>query len=134
MTTTRTERDSLGTVEVPTDALFGAQTQRARDNFAIAGRPLPTAFIRGLCLIKREAAAVNAELGTFSSAIGAAIQSAADEVLGGQHAAQFPIDVFQTGSGTSTNMNANEVLAHRASALAQQPIHPERSRSMPGQS
>jgi fumarate hydratase class II len=122
--TTRIEHDSLGDVQVPSDALFGAQTQRALDNFAIAGRPLPTAFIRALCLIKREAAAINTELGTFSAAIGAAIQSAADEVLGGQHAEQFPIDVFQTGSGTSTNMNVNEVLAHRASALAQQPVHP----------
>lgn len=120
----RIESDSLGDIMVPATALFGAQTQRALENFHIAGRPLPPLFIHALCSIKREAAAVNVELGTISELIGNAIQHAADEVLNGQHADQFPIDVFQTGSGTSTNMNVNEVLAHRASAIANCRVHP----------
>ncbi|MDB6060073.1 MAG: aspA [Verrucomicrobiaceae bacterium] len=124
MTTSRTESDSLGSVSVPGDALFGAQTQRAIENFAIAGRALPTVFVHAVCRIKRVAAGVNAELGAIDNAVADAIKSAADEVLSGQFSDQFPIDVFQTGSGTSTNMNVNEVLAHRASALSGQRVHP----------
>jgi fumarate hydratase class II len=121
---TRLERDSLGEIAVPATALYGAQTQRAIENFGIAGRPLPAAFIHALALIKREAAAVNGELGLIPAEITAAIRSAADSVLNGDHADQFPVDVLQTGSGTSTNMNVNEVLAHLASAACGQPVHP----------
>jgi fumarate hydratase class II len=122
--TTRWERDSLGEIEVPADALYGAQTQRAVENFAIAGRPLPAVFIHTLALIKSEAAAVNAELNVIPQAMAAAIRSAADAVQTGRHDAQFPVDVLQTGSGTSTNMNVNEVLAHLATAALGQPVHP----------
>jgi fumarate hydratase class II len=120
----RIESDSLGSISVPAAALYGAQTQRALNNFNIGGRPLPAVFIRALCAIKRAAAAVNTELGALDAAIGDAIQQAAPEVLNGRHAEQFPVDVFQTGSGTSSNMNVNEVLAHRASALAGLQVHP----------
>ena len=116
----RIESDSLGAVSVPASALFGAQTQRAIDNFRIAGRPLPPAFILTLCTIKREAALANAELGVIDAPIGDAIRRAADTVLAGNYADQFPVDVYQTGSGTSANMNVNEVLAHLAGA----PVHP----------
>lgn len=121
---TRIETDSIGTIEVPLSARYGAQTQRAIDNFHIAGRPLPGDFIHAVALIKREAAAANAELKLLDPAIAAAIGAAADAVLAGQHADQFPVDVYQTGSGTSTNMNVNEVLAHLASERCGQPVHP----------
>lgn len=124
MTGTRIERDSLGDIAVPATALYGAQTQRAIENFSLSGRSLPALFIQALTSIKREAAAVNAELGLLDPALATAIGSAADEIAGGAHADQFPIDVFQTGSGTSTNMNVNEVLAHRASALSGRQVHP----------
>ncbi|MDQ3205257.1 MAG: lyase family protein, partial [Pseudomonadota bacterium] len=107
----RIERDSMGELRVPADALWGAQTQRAVENFPISGRPLPRGFIRALGLIKVAAAQVNAAQGQLRKAQAAAIGKAALDVAGGMHDAQFPIDVFQTGSGTSSNMNANEVIA-----------------------
>ncbi len=124
MTTTRREQDSLGVVEVPEQALYGAQTQRAVENFDIAGRPMPHAFICALALIKREAARANSELGLLDDVVAEAIAAAADQVLAGRHDDQFPVDVYQTGSGTSTNMNMNEVLAHIASTQLGQPVHP----------
>lgn len=117
---TRIETDSLGEVSVPAGALYGAQTQRAVNNFRIGGRPLPGAFIEALLLIKQAAAEVNVELGLLDGDRGAAIAGAAATVLGGAHRDQFPVDVFQTGSGTSSNMNANEVLAK----LAGEGVHP----------
>ncbi|MGQ9488631.1 MAG: class II fumarate hydratase [Armatimonadota bacterium] len=113
----RTERDSLGEVRVPADALYGAQTQRAVENFPISGIPFPRVFIRALGLIKGAAAAVNAELGLLDSQKAQAIQQAAEEVAEGKWDEHFPIDIFQTGSGTSTNMNANEVIANRATQI-----------------
>lgn len=115
----RTEQDSLGTVEVPDNALYGAQTQRAVDNFQIGRRPLPTPFIHALAQIKKSAALVNMHLGLLDKTIATGIASAADEVLADKHLDQFPVDVFQTGSGTSSNMNMNEVLATLASQLSQ---------------
>src|SRR5271155_4987891 len=111
----RIERDSMGELKVPADALWGAQTQRAVQNFAISGQRLPRSFIRALALIKQAAAQANAALGLLEAPLAAAVGRAAAEVAAGAHDAQFPIDVFQTGSGTSTNMNANEVIAHLAS-------------------
>ena len=110
----RLERDSMGELKVPADALWGAQTQRAVNNFPVSGRTLPRAFIRALALIKQAAAQTNAELGLLEPRLAAAISAAAAEVAGGAHDRQFPIDVFQTGSGTSSNMNANEVIARLA--------------------
>ncbi|MCC7249866.1 MAG: class II fumarate hydratase [Lysobacter sp.] len=107
----RIERDSMGEIRVPADALWGAQTQRAIDNFRISGRAMPRGFVRALGLIKAAAAEVNAELGLLPKVRAAAIRKAALAVATGAHDAQFPIDVFQTGSGTSSNMNANEVIA-----------------------
>ena len=130
MTTTRTETDSLGPVEVPASAYWGAQTARAVANFPISGRRMPTAFLHALARIKREAARVNRELGTVRSDVADAIVRAADEVLAGRHDDQFPVDIYQTGSGTSTNMNMNEVLANRAIELlggtigSKSPVHP----------
>lgn len=121
---TRIEHDSLGEVKVPADALWGAQTQRAVNNFAHSGLVMPRAFICALGLIKGAAAQVNAELGLIDKNIAAAITKAADEVASGIHDDQFPVDVFQTGSGTSTNMNANEVIAHIASEQSKLKIHP----------
>ncbi len=116
--TTRVERDSLGTLDVPADALWGAQTQRAIQNFPPSGLRMPRAFIRALALIKHAAAKANAELGDLPPAIAAAIQGAALQVAAGEHDDQFPVDVFQTGSGTSSNMNANEVIATLATRIA----------------
>ena len=107
----RTERDSMGELQVPEDALYGAQTQRAVDNFPISGAPMPAEFIHALALIKETAAEVNMELGLLNKRIGRAIVGACAKVRGGDLAAQFPVDVFQTGSGTSSNMNVNEVVA-----------------------
>ncbi|GHB07819.1 class II fumarate hydratase [Salinicola rhizosphaerae] len=115
MTRTRIERDSMGELEVPESALYGAQTQRAVDNFPISGQPLPPQFIAAVARIKRAAAEVNQALGLLDEARAKAIVAAADEIIAGQHVDQFPIDVFQTGSGTSTNMNVNEVISHLAS-------------------
>jgi fumarate hydratase class II len=111
----RIEHDSMGELQVPQDALWGAQTQRAVQNFPISGYHMPRGFIRAVALIKQAAAAANARLGLLDAAAAAAITGAAAQVAEGAYDAQFPIDVFQTGSGTSTNMNANEVIAHLAS-------------------
>jgi fumarate hydratase class II len=111
---TRLERDSMGEMAVPADALYGASTQRAVLNFPISGQRFPRAFIRALALIKQAAAETNAELGLISPAMAEAIAAAAAEVAGGAHDDQFPIDIYQTGSGTSTNTNMNEVIAHLA--------------------
>ena len=110
----RIEHDSMGELKVPADALYGAQTQRAVDNFPISGLRLPRAFIRALGLIKAAAAEANLSLGHLRKGQAVAIRKAALAVANGQFDDQFPIDVFQTGSGTSTNMNANEVIAHLA--------------------
>ena len=122
-TADRVERDSMGELKVPAAALWGAQTQRAVNNFPISGRHMPRAFIRAVALIKQAAAAANARLGLLEPALARAISSAAAAVASGEHDAQFPIDVFQTGSGTSTNMNANEVIAHLA-VRAGVAVHP----------
>jgi fumarate hydratase class II len=114
MSTFRIERDSMGELQVPADALYGAQTQRAIDNFPISGLHLPREFIRALGLIKAAAAEVNLSLGHLKKNQASAIGRAALAVANGDYDAQFPIDIFQTGSGTSTNMNANEVIAHLA--------------------
>ncbi|MDX1605470.1 MAG: lyase family protein, partial [Candidatus Competibacterales bacterium] len=114
MTDYRTERDSMGELRVPADALWGAQTQRAVENFPLSGLALPRAFIRALGLIKATAAEVNADLELLEPDTAAAIRDAALAVAEGRHDAQFPVDVFQTGSGTSSNMNANEVIARLA--------------------
>jgi len=119
----RTERDSMGELQVPADALWGAQTQRAVDNFPISGRPMPRAFIRAVALIKAAAARANAALGLLENPVAESIVSAAGEVADGKHDAQFPIDVFQTGSGTSTNMNANEVISRLASQRLGRAVH-----------
>jgi fumarate hydratase class II len=119
----RIERDSMGELEVPSDALWGAQTQRAVDNFPISGLAMPSRFIHALGLVKWAAAQANLELGLLDEAVAEAIQQAALEVAAGEHDAQFPIDVFQTGSGTSSNMNANEVIARLASQALGNPVH-----------
>ncbi|MEX0709262.1 MAG: class II fumarate hydratase [Woeseia sp.] len=120
----RTERDSMGELQVPEDALWGAQTQRAVNNFPISGMRMPRAFIRALGLVKWAAAGANAELALLSSNKAVAIQKAALSVANGDHDDQFPIDVFQTGSGTSSNMNANEVIARLATEALGKPVHP----------
>ncbi len=120
----RTEKDSMGELKVPQDALWGAQTQRAVDNFPISGLSMPRQFIAALGLVKWAAAGANAELGLLSNDIAIAIRTAALEVADGAHDSQFPIDVFQTGSGTSSNMNANEVIAHIATAGLGADVHP----------
>ena len=107
----RVEHDSMGEVKVPADALWRAQTQRAVDNFPISGRPLEPALVHALARIKAAAAETNVDLGTLTAEQGRAIVKAATEIADGAHDDQFPIDVFQTGSGTSTNMNVNEVIA-----------------------
>ncbi len=113
----RIERDSMGEVAVPADALYGASTQRARDNFPISGIGFPRRFIWALGLIKGSAATVSAEMGNLDAGIAAAIRAAADEVMEGALDEHFVLDVFQTGSGTSTNTNANEVIANRATQM-----------------
>src|SRR6476469_7945328 len=112
----RLERDSMGEMEVPVDALYGASTQRAVLNFPISGQRFPRPFIRALALIKQAAAETNEELGLLDHGIAWAIAGAAAEVADGLHDDQFPIDVYQTGSGTSTNTNMNEVVARLATA------------------
>jgi len=114
---TRIERDTLGPVEVPQDRLWGAQTQRSLENFRISGERMPLALIRALALVKKAAASVNVELSLLDEKKGAAIVTAADEVLAGRHDDEFPLVVWQTGSGTQTHMNVNEVLANRASEI-----------------
>src|SRR5215468_12666928 len=121
----RIERDSMGELNVPADALYGAQTQRAVDNFPISGLSMPREFIRALGLIKSAAAEANAGLGHLKKTQAKAIRKAAERVAAGEFDAHFPIDVFQTGSGTSSNMNANEVIARRAGELAPNvKVHP----------
>src|SRR5918996_414029 len=110
----RSEKDSMGEVQVPQDAYYGAQTQRAIDNFPISQRRFPREFIRAIGLIKYAAAQVNRELGLLEGRLTDPIIRAAQEVVDGQFDADFAIDIYQTGSGTSTNMNANEVIANRA--------------------
>ncbi|MEX2044341.1 MAG: class II fumarate hydratase [Opitutus sp.] len=122
----RTEKDSMGELPVPDGALYGASTRRAFLNFPISGHRLPDAFIRGLGLVKEAAARANEELGLLDPARSALIQKASREIVEGKLAAHFPLDVFQTGSGTSTNMNANEVIANRASQLAGEPLGSKR--------
>ena len=120
----RIERDSMGELEVPEDALWGAQTQRAVNNFPISGLTMPRQFIAALGLVKWAAAGANAELGLLKSEIAIAIQNAALAVSEGQYDQHFPIDIFQTGSGTSSNMNANEVIAYIATAALGSEVHP----------
>jgi fumarate hydratase class II len=120
----RIERDSMGELEVPADALWGAQTQRAVNNFPISGIPMPRQFIRALGLIKSAAAATNSTLELLPGDVADAIKTAAAAVASGEHDAEFPIDVFQTGSGTSSNMNANEVISHLASSASGLAVHP----------
>jgi len=126
----RTETDSLGPVQVPAEAYWGAQTQRAVENFPISGLRLPRRFIRALALIKKSCAQVNLEMGLLDEKIAGAIIQAADEVAAGKYDSQFPVDVFQTGSATSTNMNANEVISNRAIEIlvgqrgSKKPVHP----------
>src|SRR5438445_1253512 len=115
--TTRMERDSMGDMEVPIDAYYGASTQRAVLNFPISGQPFPRRFIRALGLVKRAAAQTNRELGLLARRRARAIAAAAQEVIDGQLDGQFPIDIYQTGSGTSTNTNANEVISNRANEI-----------------
>jgi fumarate hydratase class II len=122
-TETRIEHDSMGEIEVPAQALWGAQTQRAIQNFPSSGLVMPHGFIRALGLIKAAAAAANEELGDLPAPVSAAIRTAALEVATGKFDAQFPVDVFQTGSGTSSNMNANEVIASLASRVLGRPVH-----------
>jgi fumarate hydratase, class II len=126
----RKERDSMGEVEVPRDALFGAQTRRALDNFPVSELRKPRRFVQALGAIKLETANVNHELGLLDEEVKDAIVEAAEEVVDGVHDNQFVVDVFQTGSGTSTNMNANEVISNRAIQIkggelgSKEPVHP----------
>jgi len=121
---TRTVTDSMGDIEIPADALYGAQTQRAIQNFPLSGIPMPKEFIQALGMIKSASANSNHKLGLLDKNIADAIEKAALEIAAGKHYEQFPIDIFQTGSGTSTNMNANEVIACLASNYAGQAVHP----------
>src|SRR4029453_15354136 len=113
----RTERDSFGPIEVPAERLWGAQTQRSLTNFKISGERMPRDLIRALALVKKAAALVNMDLGVLDEKKGRATVAAANEVLAGRHDDEFPLVVWQTGSGTQTNMNMNEVLANRASEI-----------------
>ncbi len=126
----RTEKDSMGELQVPADAYYGAQTVRAMHNFPISGRPMPRAFIRAHATLKKAAARVNRELNLLDQRRADAIVAAVDEIMAGELADQFPVDIYQTGSGTSTNMNLNEVIASRANELLggkrgdKSPVHP----------
>jgi aspartate ammonia-lyase len=125
----RIERDSMGEVKVPSEAYYGAQTQRAVENFPVSGIGFPRQFIRALATVKYAAASANEELGLLDPRLAGAIRQAADEVMEGKLDDQFVVDIFQTGSGTSTNMNANEVIANRALKILAKPrsskeIHP----------
>ena len=124
-TETRIEQDSMGELEVPAEALYGAQTQRAVNNFPVSGQSMPEAFIRALITVKKAAAQANVALDTLDSDTGEAICQACDQLLNEpQLMAHFPVDIFQTGSGTSTNMNANEVIARVASQQSGLSVHP----------
>ncbi len=120
----RTEHDSMGELKVPAEALWGAQTQRAVENFPISGLAMPRQFIAALGLVKWAAAGANSKLGLLKADKAKAIQNAALEVAEGGHDEHFPIDVFQTGSGTSSNMNANEVIARLATGGLGSEVHP----------
>ncbi|WP_076264169.1 class II fumarate hydratase [Intrasporangium flavum] len=120
----RTEHDSMGDVQVPADALWGAQTARAVENFPISGQPVPPGVVHALARLKAAAARVNADLGVLEGPMAQAVAAAADEVARGEHDDQFPVDVFQTGSGTSTNMNVNEVVARLARLSSGLAVHP----------
>ncbi len=120
----RIEKDSLGEMQVPEDALYGAQTQRAVENFPISGQRFGRRFIEALGIIKKSAAMTNAEMGSVDQAIADAIVEAASEVRDGKWDDEFVLDVYQTGSGTSTNMNTNEVVAHRATEILGASVHP----------
>ena len=120
----RIEHDSMGELRVPAEALWGAQTQRAVQNFPISGQPMPRGFIRALGLVKAAAAEVNAGLGLLPKGVAKAIQVASVKVASGEYDAHFPIDIYQTGSGTSSNMNANEVIANLASSAGKARVHP----------
>lgn len=128
--TFRIEKDTMGEVQVPADAYYGAQTQRSRDNFKIGGETLPRPLIEAMALVKKAAAMTNAGFGRIQDEQKQLIVAAADEILAGQFADQFPLVVWQTGSGTQSNMNMNEVIANRANELAgkpkgsYQPVHP----------
>jgi len=130
MTEFRVEKDTMGDVRVPADALWGPQTQRAVDNFPISGFRFPRVFIESIALVKRSVAEANAELGLLDPKLAQAIVAAANEVAEGRHDAHFPLDIYQTGSGTSTNMNANEVIANVANLSlggrlgTRGPVHP----------
>ena len=130
MKPSRMEKDSLGEIEVAGEAYWGAQTERARRNFPVSGLVFQRRFVAALGLIKGECAAVNAEMGIVDGALAEKIQAAALEVYDGRHDAHFPLDIFQTGSGTSTNMNANEVISNRAIEMlggvvgSKKPVHP----------
>ena len=120
----RIEHDTMGEVKVPKDALYSAQTQRAVENFPISGTKLEKAHIAALAQIKKAAALANAKLGVLDKEIADAIAKSADEVISGKHDEEFPVDIYQTGSGTSSNMNMNEVLANLASKHLGKPVHP----------
>ncbi|MDQ1650602.1 MAG: fumarate hydratase, class, partial [Frankiaceae bacterium] len=120
----RVEHDSMGEVRVPKDAKWRAQTQRAVENFPVSGTRVEERLVAALAAIKRSAAAVNAELGVVPEDVAKAVGDAATEVVDGRWTDQFPLDVFQTGSGTSTNMNTNEVLAGLASDKLGASVHP----------
>ncbi|MDD1954677.1 class II fumarate hydratase [Pseudomonas sp. 8209] len=124
MSNTRIERDSMGELQVPAEALYGAQTQRAVNNFPISQQRMPTQFIRALLLAKAAAAKANVELEQISQAQGAAIVTAVEQLLAGDFMQHFPVDVYQTGSGTSSNMNANEVIATLASRVLGDTVNP----------
>lgn len=120
----RIEKDSMGELKVPSDALYGAQTQRAVENFPISGLVMPRQFIRALGLIKAACASANTQLGLMPDNIESVVKQASLSVANGDYDEQFPVDIFQTGSGTSTNMNANEVIAHLGSSLSEVEVHP----------
>ena len=125
MTKTRVEKDSMGELNVPHEALYGAQTQRAINNFPVSGQRLPEPFIRALIIVKKAAALANVKLETIDDSRGKAIVSACDKLLNSDDVMMhFPVDIFQTGSGTSSNMNANEVIANVASQYSKEAIHP----------
>ena len=130
MADVRIEKDSMGEVRVPGERLYGAQTQRAVDNFKVSGRAMPVRFLTALAQIKWAAAKANEGLGLLDAKLAGAIRAAADEVIEGKHPLEFPIDVFQTGSGTSSNMNMNEVISNLANRAlgakvgAKAPVHP----------
>ena len=124
MSNFRTESDSMGELQVPSDALYQAQTQRAVNNFAISGLTMPKQFVTALAYIKQAAAQSNFELNHLSKSKANAIEQACQQIIDGEHYEHFPVNIFQTGSGTSSNMNANEVIATLATRIGNEPVHP----------